>query len=443
MNVMKERKGKNIQAIRGMNDRLPTETTTWRNVEDTLKRILNSYGYNEIRTPVVEETGLFKRAVGEVTDIVEKEMYTFFDRNEESLTLRPELTAGIVRASIEHGLLYNQEQRLWSLGPAFRYERPQKGRYRQFHQLSVEVFGLPGPNIDAEILLITARLWRELGLDKNVILELNSLGTPAERYAYRQDLVAFLEKNKDTLDKDCQRRMYSNPLRVLDSKNLQIQALLNSAPVLADYFGSGSKAHLAGLRELLDAAKISYRINPRLVRGLDYYNQTVFEWVTTDLGAQGTLCAGGRYDGLVAQLGGQDTPGIGFAIGMERLVLLIENLRPKIKSDNNVDIYLISAGEEIYAARRTVFAQKIAETLRDGTPHLRIMTHYSGGSFKKQFGRADKLGASFAIVIGDYELHNQKILVKDLITGQQNHVDQDKLTEVCVQTLAKEKGGAA
>lgn len=438
--MTEKNKGKKIQAIRGMNDRLPTETATWRYVEEMLKQILNSYGYNEIRTPIVEETGLFKRAVGEATDIVEKEMYTFDDRNNESLTLRPELTAGCVRAGIEHGLFYNQEQRLWCLGPAFRYERPQKGRYRQFHQFGVEVFGLTGPDIDAEILLITARLWRALGLEDHVTLELNSLGSPEERTQYCNALITFLECHKDKLDEDGQRRMYSNPLRVLDSKNPDIQVLLNGAPKLADYFSEDTLAHFEGLCRLLDATGVKYRLNPRLVRGLDYYNRTVFEWVTTDLGAQGTVCAGGRYDGLVAQLGGQDTAGIGFAIGMERLILLIQTVKADLSADNGIDIYLISAGDEKNRLSRISNVQALAETLRNTNPALRVMTNYGDGNFKKQFRRADKLGAMLAVVVGDDEFCTERALVKNLTTGSQMTVDQNELVSMCLNALGKIKG---
>ena len=296
---------KNIQAIRGMNDYLPGETALWQRIEGSLKQVLGSYGYSEIRLPIVEQTPLFKRAIGEVTDVVEKEMYTFEDRNGDSLTLRPEGTAGCVRAGIEHGLLYNQEQRLWYVGPMFRHERPQKGRYRQFHQIGAEVFGLQGPDIDAELIMLTARWWRELGISEHVSLELNSIGSLEARANYRDALVAYLEQFTDKLDEDSKRRMYTNPLRVLDSKNPDVQALLNDAPALGDYLDEESKAHFAGLCALLDDAGIRYTVNQRLVRGLDYYNRTVFEWVTTSLGSQGTVCAGGRYDGLVEQLGGR------------------------------------------------------------------------------------------------------------------------------------------
>ncbi|MGP2731096.1 histidine--tRNA ligase, partial [Serratia marcescens] len=379
---------KNIQAIRGMNDYLPEETALWQRIEGTLKQVLGSYGYSEIRLPIVEQTPLFKRAIGEVTDVVEKEMYTFEDRNGESLTLRPEGTAGCVRAGIEHGLLYNQEQRLWYIGPMFRYERPQKGRYRQFHQLGAEVFGLQGPDVDAELILLTARWWKALGIAEHVKLELNSIGSLEARANYRDALVAFLEQHVEVLDEDCKRRMYSNPLRVLDSKNPEVQALLNDAPRLSEYLDEESRAHFAGLCELLAQAGIPYTVNERLVRGLDYYNRTVFEWVTTSLGAQGTVCAGGRYDGLVEQLGGRATPAVGFAMGLERLVLLVQAVNPEFKAPSAIDVYVISSGAGTQSA-----AMQLAEQVRDAAPQLKLMTNYGGGNFKKQITRADKWGA--------------------------------------------------
>ncbi|MCX8661022.1 histidine--tRNA ligase [Gilliamella sp. B2772] len=422
---------KKIQSIRGMNDLLPSDSATWQQIEKIVKGVLNSYGYNEIRTPIVEDTGLFKRAVGEVTDIVEKEMYTFNDRNDESLTLRPEITAGCVRAGIEHGLFYNQEQRLWYLGPAFRYEKPQKGRYRQFHQFGVEVFGLEGPNIDAELILLTARFWKALGIEKHTILELNSIGSVEARSNYRNALVSFLEQHKDKLDEDCLRRMYTNPLRVLDSKNPVVQELLNQAPKLFDYLDEESKNHFDGLCHLLDNAGIKYNINQRLVRGLDYYNRTVFEWVTTSLGAQGTVCGGGRYDGLVSQLGGQPTPAVGFAMGVERLVLLVQAVNPSLNRDNSIDIYMISSGDEqtISAAQRT------AETLRDGLPDRRIVTNYGSSNFKKQFAKADKLGAKIAVIIGENEIANQTVTIKNLQTGEQVEVAQKEIVQTCLAIL--------
>ncbi len=422
---------KKIQSIRGMNDLLPNDSATWQQIEKIVKNVLNSYGYNEIRTPIVEDTALFKRAVGEVTDIVEKEMYTFNDRNDESLTLRPEITAGCVRAGIEHGLFYNQEQRLWYLGPAFRYEKPQKGRYRQFHQFGVEVFGLEGPNIDAELILLTARFWKALGIEEHTTLELNSIGSVEARANYRNALVSFLEQHKDKLDEDCLRRMYTNPLRVLDSKNPVVQELLNQAPKLFDYLDEESKNHFDGLCHLLDKAGIKYNINQRLVRGLDYYNRTVFEWVTTSLGAQGTVCGGGRYDGLVSQLGGQPTPAVGFAMGVERLVLLVQAVNPSLNRDSSIDIYMISSGNE-----QTISAAQImAETLRDGLPNRRIVTNYGSSNFKKQFAKADKLGAKIAVIIGENEIANQSVTIKNLQTGEQVEVAQKEIVQTCLAIL--------
>lgn len=408
-----------IQAIRGMNDFLPGDTALWQRIESTLKSVLMRYGYSEIRTPIVEQTSLFKRAIGEVTDVVEKEMYTFDDRNGDSLTLRPESTASCVRAGIEHGLLYNQEQRLWYIGPMFRHERPQKGRYRQFHQLGVEVFGLQGPDIDAELIMLTARWCRELGIADHVALELNSIGSSEARARYRDALVAFLEQHKEKLDADCLRRMYTNPLRVLDSKNPDVQALLNAAPRLNDCLDEASREHFAGLRMLLDAAGINYTVNQSLVRGLDYYNCTVFEWVTNSLGAQGTVCGGGRYDGLVEQLGGHATPGVGFAMGMERLVLLVQAVNPEFKADPVVDVYLIASGEGTQAS-----AMVLAEQIRDAFPDCRLMTNHGGGNFKKQFARADKWGARLALVLGESEVAKGEVMVKDLRSGEQQAIAQ-------------------
>ncbi|CAH3738189.1 Histidine--tRNA ligase, partial [Serratia marcescens] len=413
---------KNIQAIRGMNDYLPEETALWQRIEGTLKQVLGSYGYSEIRLPIVEQTPLFKRAIGEVTDVVEKEMYTFEDRNGESLTLRPEGTAGCVRAGIEHGLLYNQEQRLWYIGPMFRYERPQKGRYRQFHQLGAEVFGLQGPDVDAELILLTARWWKALGIAEHVKLELNSIGSLEARANYRDALVAFLEQHVEVLDEDCKRRMYSNPLRVLDSKNPEVQALLNDAPRLSEYLDEESRAHFAGLCELLAQAGIPYTVNERLVRGLDYYNRTVFEWVTTSLGAQGTVCAGGRYDGLVEQLGGRATPAVGFAMGLERLVLLVQAVNPEFKAPSAIDVYVISSGAGTQSA-----AMQLAEQVRDAAPQLKLMTNYGGGNFKKQITRADKWGARIALILGESEVAAQQVVVKDLRSGEQETLAQSEV----------------
>ncbi|CCN68551.1 histidine--tRNA ligase [Vibrio nigripulchritudo] len=414
---------KTIQAIRGMNDCLPTQSPLWQKVENAVKHVISAYGYSEVRMPIVEMTHLFSRAIGEVTDVVEKEMYTFEDRNGDSLTLRPEGTAGCVRAGIENGLLYNQEQRLWYMGPMFRHERPQKGRYRQFHQCGVEVFGLNGPDVDAELIMLTARLWRELGIDKHVRLELNSIGSLEARANYRTALIAFLEQHIDILDEDCKRRMHTNPLRVLDTKNKDIQAILVDAPQLSDYLDEDSKAHFAGLCELLDAAGIEYQVNQRLVRGLDYYNRTVFEWITESLGAQGTVCGGGRYDGLVGQLGGKATPAVGFAMGLERLVLMLEELE-LAETRRAVDVYMVSAGEGTLMA-----SMKLAEQLREALPGLRVMTHFGGGNFKKQFKRADKVGAAVALVLGENEVAESTVVLKDLLGGEQTTVAQAEVAE--------------
>ncbi|WP_039659536.1 MULTISPECIES: histidine--tRNA ligase [Pantoea] len=416
---------KNIQAIRGMNDYLPADTALWQRIEGVLKQTLASYGYSEIRLPLVEQTPLFKRAIGEVTDVVEKEMYTFDDRNGESLTLRPEGTAGCVRAGIEHGLLYNQEQRLWYMGPMFRYERPQKGRYRQFYQIGVEVFGLQGPDIDAELIMLNARWWKALGIFEHVRLELNSIGSLEARAHYRDALVAFLEQHKEVLDEDCKRRMYSNPMRVLDSKNPDVQQLLNDAPQLGDYLDDESREHFSGLCALLDDAGISYTVNQRLVRGLDYYNRTVIEWVTDSLGSQGTVCGGGRYDGLVEQLGGRATPAVGFAMGMERLVLLVQAVNPEFEPTSNVDVYVIASGQGVQSA-----AMQLAEKLRDEAPELRLMTNFGGGNFKKQFARADKWGARVALVLGEDEVKAGQVVIKDLRRGEQQTLDQAEAAAV-------------
>ncbi|KVW99897.1 histidine--tRNA ligase [Shewanella frigidimarina] len=408
---------KQIQAIRGMNDILPTQSPLWQKVEAVLRSSVSAFGYSEIRTPIVESTDLFKRSIGEVTDIVEKEMYTFEDRNSDSLTLRPEGTASTVRAGNEHGLLYNQEQRLWYMGPMFRHERPQKGRYRQFHQFGVEVYGIGSADIDAEVLMLSARLWDLLGIKEHVALELNTLGDPAERAAYRDALIAFLEQHKDKLDEDSQRRMYSNPLRVLDSKDPQVQAILGDAPALMDYLGEDSKTHFSTLCELLDAVGIQYTINPRLVRGLDYYNRTVFEWVTTSLGSQGTVLAGGRYDGLVGQLGGKDTPAVGFAMGLERIVLLLETLELTSDIAPEVDVYVTAMGENC-----VVEAIKVAQELRQQLPTLKVMSHCGGGNVKKQMKRADKSGAQFALIIGENEIANNQVAIKPLRTNNEQQL---------------------
>ncbi|OXX35924.1 histidine--tRNA ligase [Vibrio sp. V09_P4A23P171] len=412
---------KTIQAIRGMNDCLPTQSPLWQKVEGTVKNVISAYGYNEVRMPIVEMTHLFSRAIGEVTDVVEKEMYSFEDRNGDSLSLRPEGTAGCVRSGIENGLLYNQEQRLWYMGPMFRHERPQKGRYRQFHQCGVEVFGLDGPDVDAELIMMTARLWRELGIDKHVRLELNSIGSLEARANYRTALIDYLEQHQEVLDEDAKRRMYTNPLRVLDTKNPDIQAILGDAPKLSEYLDEESKQHFAGLCELLTAAGIEYQVNERLVRGLDYYNRTVFEWITESLGAQGTVCGGGRYDGLVEQLGGKATPAVGFAMGLERLVLMMETLE-LTDVRRSVDVYMVSAGEGTMMA-----AMKLAEQLREQVPALRVMNHFGGGNFKKQFKRADKVGAAVALVLGEDEVAESTVVLKDLIGGEQITISQTEV----------------
>ncbi|HHF2953984.1 histidinol dehydrogenase [Vibrio parahaemolyticus] len=412
-----------IQAIRGMNDCLPTQSPLWQKLENTVKNVISAYGYNEVRMPIVEETNLFSRAVGEETDVVSKEMYTFDDRNGDSLTLRPEGTAGCVRSCIQNSLINRDEQRLWYMGPMFRHERPQKGRYRQFHQCGVEVFGLNGPDVDAELIMMTARLWRELGINEHVRLELNSIGSQEDRADYRTALVAFLEQHIDVLDEDCKRRMHTNPLRVLDTKNPDVQAILGDAPRLSDYLGEESKAHFAGLCELLDAAGIEYTVNERLVRGLDYYNRTVFEWITESLGAQGTVCGGGRYDGLVEQLGGKPTPAVGFAMGLERLVLMLETLE-LTDVRRSVDVYVVTAGEGTMMA-----GMKLAELLRESIPGVRVMNHFGGGNFKKQFKRADKVGAVVALVLGENEVADNTVVLKDLAGGEQETYNQAEVAE--------------
>ncbi|MBW7469611.1 histidine--tRNA ligase [Marinobacter sp. F4218] len=399
-----------IQAIRGMNDILPEQTPVWQFVEDTVRKVLSQYGYQEIRMPIVEQTELFKRSIGEVTDIVEKEMYTFDDRNGDSLTLRPEGTAGCVRAAEEHGLLFNQTRRLWYTGPMFRHERPQKGRYRQFHQIGVECFGMAGPDIDAELLVLTARLWKELGLAGHTRLEINSIGTSEARKVYRQALVEYLNQYKSDLDADSQRRLQSNPLRILDSKDPSTREILAGAPKLDSYLDEESRAHFDRLRELLDAAGIAYTVNPALVRGLDYYGKTVFEWITDSLGAQGTVCAGGRYDGLVEQLGGKPTRAVGFAMGLERLILLLETLDlvpAHVNSD--ADVYVTAMGEGAMAP-----ALALAEELRVALPEAVVVSHCGGGSFKSQMKKADKSGARYAVILGENEVANGTAGLKPL-----------------------------
>jgi histidyl-tRNA synthetase len=417
-----------IQSIRGMNDLLPEQSATWQYVEGTLARLVASYGYREIRFPILEKTDLFKRAVGEVTDIVEKEMYSFDDRNGDSLSLRPEGTAGCVRACTQNGLLHNQTQRLWYTGPMFRHERPQKGRLRQFHQIGIEAFGLKGPDIDTELLLLTARLWRELNIESALELQINSLGTAEERVAYRDALVSYLNNFYDDLDEDSQRRLATNPLRILDSKNPDTQLLLKDAPVLNDFLGAESKQHFEQICAMLDAAAVSYVINPKLVRGLDYYSQTVFEWVTTELGAQGTVCAGGRYDSLVELLGGKPCPAVGLAMGVERLIMLLDGMGVVPDSvAQQIDLYLVAVGDV------TGDAMQLAEKLRSGLANIRIETHCGGGSFKSQIKKADKSGAAVAIILGEDELASNKVQVKFLRQDrEQETVDQATLVEFLI-----------
>ncbi len=383
-----------IQAIRGMNDILPGETPVWQYLEDTVQRVLQRYSYRELRFPVLEQTQLFKRSIGEVTDIVEKEMYSFYDRNGDNLSLRPEGTAGCVRAAEEHGLLYNQQQRLWYKGPMFRYERPQKGRYRQFHQIGVEAYGMAGPDIDAEVILLCVRLWQALGLSAHVRLEINNIGTSADRKAYGEALVTYLRRHEAALDEDSRRRLGSNPLRILDSKVPSTQAILEDAPVLADFTSVETREHFAALQALLCAAGVAFTVNPRLVRGPDYYNNMVFEWITSALGAQGTVCAGGRYDGLVAQLGGRGTPAVGFAMGVERLVLLLqESGALPAALTQQLDLY-IAVGDGLGAQ-----ALVLAETLRDRLPALRVQLNCGGGKISNQLKRAFNIGATRALVL--------------------------------------------
>jgi histidyl-tRNA synthetase len=397
-----------------MNDILPTQTPYWQAIETALKQVLSRYGYQEIRFPIVEKTVLFSRAIGEVTDIVEKEMYTFEDRNGDMLTLRPEGTAGCLRAAMQNSLL-DQPQRLWYMGPMFRHERPQKGRYRQFHQVGVEAYGFAGPDIDAEMIMMTARLWQRLNVT-GLTLQLNSLGTIEARQAYRVVLIAYFEAHRDELDEDSLRRLESNPLRILDSKNPAMQALNEGAPKLLDHLDAPSKQEFEQLCTLLDQAGIAYEINPRLVRGLDYYGKTVFEWVTDQLGAQGTVCAGGRYDGLVSQLGGRSSSAIGFAIGIERLLGLLEAM-DALPDVGTLDAYLVVVGEQ--AAARGLL---LAEQWRDAMPALKLMIHCGGGSFKSQFKRADKSGAKWALILGDDEIAQQEVGVKTLATGEQETI---------------------
>ncbi len=398
-----------LQSLRGMHDLLPQQSAIWQYFEKIVSDVLANYSYKEIRFPIVEQTELFRRSVGEATDIVEKEMYSFDDRNGDSLSLRPEGTAGCVRACMQNGLLHNQTQRLWYMGPMFRHERPQKGRQRQFHQIGVEAFGLAGPDIDAELLLLTARLWRALKIDHAVNLQINSLGTAVDRKKYLAALVEYLNQHRDRLDEDSLRRLTTNPMRILDSKNAGVQAVLEEAPLLSQFIDEESQQHFAQVCTILDAAGLSYEINPKLVRGLDYYSKTVFEWVTTSLGAQGTVCGGGRYDGLVEQFGGRPCPGVGFAMGVERLVLLLEALDviPETVS-HAIDVYILSSMDD------AAIALVLADKLRDQCPEIKIESHCGGGSFKSQIKKADKSGAQIALILGENEIAEQTIGVKYL-----------------------------
>jgi len=417
--------GNKLQSVRGMHDMLPGRTELFQALESVVQEVLSGYGYREIRLPLLEHTALFERSIGEVTDIVEKEMYTFADRNGELVTLRPEATAGCVRACLENGLLHNQTQRLWYRGAMFRYERPQKGRYRQFHQMGAETFGMPGPDIDAELILMSARFWRALGIADDVTLQLNSLGSPAARSAYREQLVSYLESRRDQLDADSQRRLQTNPLRILDSKNPEMRSLIEQAPLLKDSMDHESVEHFEGLRRHLDQAGLDYELNPHLVRGLDYYTHTVFEWVTESLGAQGTICAGGRYDGLVEQLGGRSTPGVGFAMGSDRILELMER-RGHEGQPSRPQAYLVTVGEQATAAG---FA--LAERLRDQLPELRLQVNCGGGSFKSQLKRADRSGAEVALILGDDEVAMGTVGVKYLRRDEaQLTLDQSGLADV-------------
>jgi len=420
-----------IQAVRGMQDLLPAQKKISRTIEDVVREVLAAYGYREIGLPQLEQTELFKRVVGENTDIVEKEMYTFDDRNGESLTLRPEGTAGCVRFAEQNGLLFNQVQRLWYSGAMFRYERPQKGRYRQFDQIGAECFGMPGPDVDAELLLMNARIWRKLGLDGDIRLELNSLGNPDARVKFKEKLAGYLQAYEQDLDEDSQRRLTTNPLRILDSKSSKTQEILRGAPVLSDFMDNESKQHFEGLRGLLDDNGIAYEVNPNIVRGLDYYNKTVFEWITTTLGSQGTVCGGGRYDGLVEQLGGKPSPGVGFAMGLDRLSLM---LAEKMESSKDADVYVVSHGN---AARAT--ALRLAESIRDQLSGKKVVVHCGDGKFKSQMKKADASGADLALVLGEDEVAAGTVGIKSLRKGgEQSTISQETLAQYCLDYFSKE-----
>ncbi|CAM3420210.1 histidine--tRNA ligase [Acinetobacter baumannii] len=427
-----------IVAIKGFNDVLPTQTAAWRRLEQHLASLMDAYGYQQIRLPIVEQTGLFKRAIGDATDIVEKEMYTFFDKGNppESLTLRPEGTAGCVRALVEHNLLRGATPRVWYMGPMFRYEKPQKGRYRQFHQFGVETFGVATPDIDAELIMLTARLWKRMGVDHMVQLELNTLGETDERTEYRNALVVFLNEHKDALDEDSQRRLTTNPLRILDSKIESTQKILENAPKLHDFLKEDSLSHFQQLQDYLTAAGIKFVINQKLVRGLDYYNKTVFEWTTTALGSQGTVCAGGRYDGLVGQLKGkadQSVPAVGFAMGMERLLLLLEQVE-QAEIVRDCEAFLVA--EPAYQSKALVLAEQLRDQLEAANSNIRIKTG-SQGSMKSQMKKADQAGAVYAIILGEREWEAQQLAVKELATAEQSQVALAELVPFLIEKFTK------
>ena len=426
---------KAIQSVRGMNDLLPGDVEVWNEVEVAVRRVVDLYGYREIRVPVLERTELFKRSIGEATDIVEKEMYTFLDNNGESVSLRPEATASCVRAGIEHGLFYNNRIRLWYMGPMFRYERPQRGRYRQFHQFGVEAFGWPGPDIDAEIILIGKTLWKLLGIEGSVKLEINTLGTPEARVTYRSDLVEWFERYENDLDIDSRRRLHVNPLRILDSKNPALQDLIEAAPTMMDYLGDDSRQHFDGLCGYLEDQGISYTVNPRLVRGLDYYTGTVFEWLTDLLGAQNAICAGGRYDGLVESLGGKAVTGAGFASGIERLVEILTQASTDIR-EYSTQVYVATMGDE---AERTGF--RLAEILRNAG--IETTMHCGGGKLQRQLKSADQLNAQVGIIIGDDEVQSGTVTVKFLQTDQaQRSVAMSNVVQEICRALEKRELGS-
>lgn len=428
-----------LQAVKGMNDLLPEEAALWQALEHKLAAWFAAYGYRNMRTPVLEQTALFRRGIGEATDIVEKEMFSFTDRlNGDELTMRPEFTAGIVRAVAEHNLLYNGPRRVFSLGPVFRHERPQRGRYRQFHQIDVEALGFAGPDIDAELIIMLARLWRELGLD-GMRLEINSLGNLDERRAHRSALIAYFEDHKRALDEDALRRLHANPLRILDTKNPAMQDLVNHAPQLTQHLGAESNAHFTELKHYLDDSGVSYTVNPRMVRGLDYYNLTVFEWITGELGAQGTVCGGGRYDGLIELFGGKPAPAVGFAIGVERLIELVK-LASSLEAVDGCDVYVLHQSSAGNSAARLAF--RVAEDLRDAG--CEVLLHCGGGSFKSQMKKADASGAEYAVLIGDDEMAARQVTLKKLRgessgDGLQERVSIDLLKPTLIERLAVER----